>query len=570
MSIVFKWYLVFLNIFDRIKELISVINITDWFRKSSVLLFVVLSALHLKAQVDSLTRTDLKNKIRSFLNTQPDSALIFIDKGIALGQEKGDSDLLAFSYGTKGAVFANVDPDRAVKFFYKAEVIYKALGNVRNVAASYTNIATYGNLSGDKTLKLLNKALHISIKTGDSILTAAICNNIGKYYMIKDNADSSMFWFDKALNINERINNRGDWFMNLANIAMVEDRLYHRPKSALKTIKRAKDVMPLDRPDLPITLNYGFMGIYLNLGKADSAMYYFHQMKDDDFKKQPGITTDVFRLLSDYYIDQGAFKKGLYYDDKSDSTRDYIHSRNTQNLLSFLEIEHETELRKETVAKLNAKLDRANIIRILMGLVILFTITFIYQQRQKNKRKRELILSRQQQAETELHNSELQRQMLNDELKFTNKELTSFAANIVKNKDHLQQLKDKLDSIIEKKNSRQVWKQLSELRMEILQLFKSDEQRKDFIKRSQQVNHALIFYLKSRYPELSDSDLNLLVLLLLKFSSKEIATLYNIEVNSVSKRRYRLRQKLGLTNREDIEAFFDEIIADFKAVHGKL
>ena len=58
--------------------------------------------------------------------------------------------------------------------------------------------------------------------------------------------------------------------------------------------------------------------------------------------------------------------------------------------------------------------------------------------------------------------------------------------------------------------------------------------------------------LKQCYPKLSATDFRLSSLVLLNFSSREIAALLHIGHGSVNTARYRLRKKLGLTGEQDL------------------
>lgn len=61
--------------------------------------------------------------------------------------------------------------------------------------------------------------------------------------------------------------------------------------------------------------------------------------------------------------------------------------------------------------------------------------------------------------------------------------------------------------------------------------------------------------LKSNYPNLTNEDYQTIILILLGYKSGEIATILNIEMVSLKKRRQRLRQRLGLSEKDILDDF---------------
>ena len=75
-----------------------------------------------------------------------------------------------------------------------------------------------------------------------------------------------------------------------------------------------------------------------------------------------------------------------------------------------------------------------------------------------------------------------------------------------------------------------------------------------FNKQLENVNRHFIERLKNNFTNLTENELQLCILLRLRLSSKEIASITNITSKSVDMNRYRLRKKLSLNS--DID-FYD-------------
>jgi len=73
------------------------------------------------------------------------------------------------------------------------------------------------------------------------------------------------------------------------------------------------------------------------------------------------------------------------------------------------------------------------------------------------------------------------------------------------------------------------------------------------------VKEELIFKLSRTHPALTDKDHQLCTLLMLNLSSKEMATILNIQEESVEKSRSRLRKKMNLDSNQNFIEYFNSI-----------
>ncbi|HET6227769.1 MAG TPA: LuxR C-terminal-related transcriptional regulator [Bacteroidia bacterium] len=73
------------------------------------------------------------------------------------------------------------------------------------------------------------------------------------------------------------------------------------------------------------------------------------------------------------------------------------------------------------------------------------------------------------------------------------------------------------------------------------------------------VKDELIFKLSRTHPSLTDKDHQLCTLLMLNLSSKEMASILNIQEESVEKSRSRLRKKMNLDSNQNFVEYFNSI-----------
>ena len=87
----------------------------------------------------------------------------------------------------------------------------------------------------------------------------------------------------------------------------------------------------------------------------------------------------------------------------------------------------------------------------------------------------------------------------------------------------------------------------------------NDQNWEEFEARFISVNKGFYERLKAKYPKLTQGDLKLCALIKLNFSSKDMARLMGISVESVHTTRYRLRKKLGLNREDNLTEFITSI-----------
>ncbi len=81
----------------------------------------------------------------------------------------------------------------------------------------------------------------------------------------------------------------------------------------------------------------------------------------------------------------------------------------------------------------------------------------------------------------------------------------------------------------------------------------------EFEARFVSINQSFYRRLQEKFPQLSQRDLKLCALIKLNFSSKEMAKLLGISVESAHTSRYRLRKKLNLTREVNLTEFIASV-----------
>lgn len=185
-------------------------------------------------------------------------------------------------------------------------------------------------------------------------------------------------------------------------------------------------------------------------------------------------------------------------------------------------------------------------------------------QTNRNLRKREI----EYEAERNIQNIKMleqekliaqqQQQLLESELSAKSKEVASLALNVYTKEKVLEGLKDSI-------YMQKVKGGISQKEMDVLlKKIESDSGNMEFwdiYQKNFDLIHDHFFRnLRERFPSLTASDLKFCALLRLNLSTKDIAKFTNLTIRGVEAARYRLRKKLGLSEKTSLIEF----LIDFK------
>ena len=205
------------------------------------------------------------------------------------------------------------------------------------------------------------------------------------------------------------------------------------------------------------------------------------------------------------------------------------------------------------------------------GLYILLAAGLLYLVR-KQQRRRLALHQKKHEEEQErlryLHSLEMDRKekgmialqnaKLEDELQFKNKELATVTMHLVEQGGLLSSIKEELQAVIKKINVPNLTYEFRSVFKMISGTEKSDEDWNRFALYFDQVHNNFLSTLKTRFPQLSPTDLKLCAYLRLNLSSKEIAQLLSISLKGVEVSRYRIRKKLNLSTEINLYDFLTE------------
>jgi DNA-binding CsgD family transcriptional regulator len=141
-----------------------------------------------------------------------------------------------------------------------------------------------------------------------------------------------------------------------------------------------------------------------------------------------------------------------------------------------------------------------------------------------------------------IRNEKLQAEMI-----LRDKELANQAMNLVRKNEFLNELKEEMNRLRQSCSDEGTARRAVEVIARINREVDSNRQREIFESAFDEVHEEFLDRLKSRYPNLTPTELRLCAFLKMNMPTKEIAPLLNISVRGVEVCRYRIRKKMNIT-----------------------
>ncbi|MEI7597539.1 MAG: hypothetical protein WCK02_17455 [Bacteroidota bacterium] len=186
------------------------------------------------------------------------------------------------------------------------------------------------------------------------------------------------------------------------------------------------------------------------------------------------------------------------------------------------------------------------IVSILLLLLGLFSVLY-YKQKIKKK-----------EIEVNLYKTKFEQKQLEKIIEFKKKELEDLFFYIMHKNELLEQIKLDVKGLNKNSGEEQPQK-IKQIEYKIKQSVRKDKDLEKLSNNIDKVHSEFIDSLTAKFPDLTEKEKRLCVLLKLNFSSKEIASLNNISENAIIKARHRMRRKMGLFTDENLSEIIQAI-----------
>lgn len=530
--------------------------------------FILISLLNLKGYSQTNENNDpIFTKALSLKFSDPDSSAIYFLKGYEFNLKKKDTlKAINFLIEVSDLYAHNVNYGKSYDGYWEALLlaekskdsistarVYQSLGWLYSFYKRDEEALKYFNLS----LKIRKNLYKINHNTVNRYALQSDYFSVVNLYRVNKNYDKAKIYLDSCYQVlNSSIDTTTSYFL-LAEKGFLEAKEGKIKESLLKLNECKTQFEKTDQSYLVII--HSLLGdVYKQIKNYDQSILNYEKSLSISHKLNRHLNYRLFdyQSLSDVYFETNNIPESYKYLKLAKERNEEIFGGQSKNNQHLLEIKDKYRIEKDrqqsyaNEQKL-IKLEHEDKISFLQTIILAVSIIFIllfgyvFVRFLRNKHKNEKRILREKQR---LH---LQKQ--NEILELKNKELTESALRLIEKDEFISGIKKKLSTQKDNIDVNVIKRMLKSIQGT------PNSNWKEFEARFTTINQSFYNKLKTEHPQLSQTDQKICALVKLNFPSKDMAKLLGISVESVHTSRYRLRKKLGLDRKSNLEEFINQI-----------
>lgn len=375
--------------------------------------------------------------------------------------------------------------------------------------------------------------------------------------------DSALAWTSRALEHARLVSSGRTLHMALLQHVRVLQVL-NRPEEAMKFLNEGMQL--LDKMGLKnkqTAEKQELAQILFRMGETDSALALVAQLRaiaHTDGQRE--VELAALSLQTNFYEKTGDYRSALSALQDWVRLNDSVFTAQTRERIAEYQAAFDLERKEAELGQLKRekKLQQQRFAVLAVGLGLLALLLALLWRIQALRARQHRVLQERDQArlELEVQKSEVEKELLKEELDQKARQLTSQALHMAQKHELLEDLQTELKRLAGEANPVAAIRRLSN-RLSVERKDESEWER--FRKGFEEVNPRFYNNLRKQYPGLTERDERLLALIYLGLDGKECARLLQIAPGSVKMARNRLRKKLGLDEGADLEGFARTIAA---------
>ena len=472
----------------------------------------------------------------------------------------------------------------------------------KNKVPVLSGIATiYSKLGDNETaLKYLNENYRISKKYDKVIGLQETYNSLAIIYETENNYEKALEYYKENLSLCKSINDEFCIIMTHNNLAG----LYFEQGKTRLAINEIENILPLlkkvNNDYITVTVYVNYANYLQELGlvtKAAQILDLFNEeidilnapeisieklhvkakiaFKNKNYKANVALLNEALRWIKKHPNPEKKLELLLDRSTTLEYTKEYKNALSSYKQYTSLLDSLNTVARYETSETLKQKFEvkryqdkalaqkqetallrvkqKNNTYKIsLLFLAVISLIVILVKQKQRaNSRKRAYLLEKELQQSIE--------NQLNQQVKFKNKQITDYALHIREKNDLLKHLSNQVKKIRASNNPKSIMRLANDLILFINNQLQLNEEKITFNKDIKQTEASFLYKLKSKFPQLSERELQIVTYIRLQMSSKQISNKLNINPQSVNNHRLRIRKKLNLSKNEKLNTFLERL-----------
>lgn len=445
----------------------------------------------------------------------------------------------AIKYGSIGSKHLQMhEIDSAFCAFRKAQKVSTQLGFPVYSASSWNNLGMAYHTVGksDSALICYFKAEEILVNANadQKLFATSLYENIAQHYYSRGRVHEASHFYRKAVIILGKLSDvsntyKAKYYLNLAdNLSQTKGK--KGLEGVLDTAQNLIQMMPTGTRKLKAQVK--LMGIQI---------LTFPSMADSLRSEQ---NTMLFAL-------------NTALQEEKDRSMDGLSSYKQALLRQQKEIALLELASKEETIQGSERSFRNRVIflsLLLMGILLsLLSVVFL------NRRKTKRLLLEQKMASLEIENQRLKEEALTKELASKKSDLVDLALDNSRKLAFNKTVLSKLKEFQEQDNNDELYEVIRNLEHEFKHQNHTESRISTLQSNVDKVNKAFYQKIKDQFPNITTGELELCGYIRLQLSGKEIATLRNVNPDSITKAKQRLRKKLGMAPNTDLYSFVQSL-----------
>ncbi|WP_146608990.1 tetratricopeptide repeat protein [Gelidibacter algens] len=479
---------------------------------------------------------------------------------LELAKNNSDSSQTAQVYLRIGNFFNRLELySEAIKNYQNYLDIHRkkdsSLVNVKNIIATiHLELKNYEEAK-IISLSTLRISEHLNYQKGKAIsiaLLGSVAEKQGNYKKALEHQNIS-------LSIFQSLNDSTGLASTYENIGSIYEDL-DQFDFAYQYFKKAQTFAKNSDTNLQINILNNLGDVNRKTGNYYKAVNYTE--KAFQLAEQTGNTSQVGSALKDFartHAALGDFAKAYEFLNRQSLVNEVELKRNNSEIVSALQVLYEVKEKEAEVQLLNKQNQinkvRQYIILIVSGAIILSLALGLLYWKKRRWHEKQILEYQQQLLQADLDKKMAEEVALKREIDIKVSSLTSYSLNIAHKNKMLFDVSRTLSNLKDR-NSELVKTKLQELVEEIESDLSNNNEWIELMGYFGQIHPTFFENIKNVASEkLSSSEMRLCMLLRLNLSSKEIAEILHITSDSVRIARYRVRKKLPINSKEDLQAY---------------
>lgn len=510
---------------------------------------VFLSCRDTQEQTEAYCSSLIDSSEMAYRNDDLRKSINYLIKARAISKEKGYDKLYFETLNRLARNFNALDDyDEALALVTTSLTFAEnELNEISEMSASNNLgilMTNHGDLENAK--QVFHENFRRAKEMNESISMGCAASNLSHIARLENKADSSLFYANLALTCfpKSSVSFRTDAAMGIVYYYVdkhIKPEAYQLIDSMLSVVNPQRDMIIYN------DLICQQVRLYIADNKFNDALKTISQI--DVLNQDLSSRKRTFGYYSDIYAGLGNSKRALEYKESVIAIMDSL------NRLKSVLVQQHSQVKFDYLAA-EADLQQKNItvmygsIVVVLLIVTIVVVGVLVRMKFKRNRQRQLLVEKEKKiVELELQMAADNQNRLESELETSNRELTANVLHLSTRNSLIQETLDYLSTLPGKNGHSQY---IDKLKAQL----RNDTEMEDFLKYFEKVNTRFLSELHKRHSNLTANDVRFIAYVYMQLSNKEIASLLNITVEAVRKRKQRICKKMNI---EDFDSLYSYI-----------